>query len=118
MRPRSALCLWRRARASRLSLFMVMIVTAVTAIVAAQALATTGLGVKITARPRAISRSSAAVFRWRTSGHVLHVRCSLDGRRFTACGRARRYIRLRNGRHSFRVEVLSSGRARRMATVR
>lgn len=107
-----------RLRPAKLSIFVIAVLAVVMAAVVAQAMATTRLGVTITTRPPSMSRSTSALFRWRTSGHVLHTRCSLDYRRFAPCRQARRYIGLRNGRHSFRVEVLSTGGSKRLATVR
>jgi hypothetical protein len=88
------------------------------AVLAGDALATSRVGVKISSKPPAVSASASAVFRWKRSGAVLHTLCSLDRARFKACRTSKRYIRLGDGMHRFRVEVRGSGTARKIATVR
>jgi large repetitive protein len=94
------------------------VVLVVLAVVAGAAGAAIGVGVKITARPKPLSVSSSAVFRWRTSGKVLRTLCSIDRHRFVPCKRSKRYTGLRDGLHSFRVEAVGSRTTRRIASAK
>ena len=106
-----------RRRRLRLLLVFAALLAALTAGVG-HALATSGVSVKITSKPKAISASSTAVFRWKTSGKVRRTLCSMDRARFATCRRSKKYTRLHDGPHRFRVEVLGSGTSGKIASVR
>ena len=106
----------RRQRLSRL-VFIAALVLALAAL-AGSAMATAGLRVTVTAKPKAISTSATASFGWKSAGKVLHTKCSIDTRKFAACKKSKRYAGLKDGLHRFRVEVLGAGTAHKTATVR
>ncbi|MGN6380696.1 MAG: beta strand repeat-containing protein [Gaiellales bacterium] len=107
-----------RRRIPRYSVLTLAITIGALIVVASQALAIARFGLKVTAHPVAVSRSTSGVFRWKTTGQVLHTVCSLDGKRFAKCRKSKRYTHLRNGRHSFRVRALGPGHTSRTVTVK
>jgi hypothetical protein len=96
-------------------------ITALVALAAAtaagQAVAATSLRVTVTAKPKAASNVSTATFRWKAQGKVRATLCALDRGRFAKCRSGKRYTKLKDGKHRFRVEVKGSGRTKKIATV-
>jgi large repetitive protein len=117
MNPSAVVPSWWRA-APRRSVVVIVIVALLASVVAGMALAATSLRVSVTSKPRAVSASSSASFRWKTRGKALHTLCSLDRKPFAKCKSPKRYTALPDGAHRFRVEVRGSGTSKRIATVR
>ena len=69
------------------------------------------LGVTIVSHPAKATRSRTASFRWKVAGRPSRVVCSLGRRAFTRCHQPARYVKLADGRHRFRVRVVSRSAA-------
>ena len=59
--------------------------------------------VEIMARPRSRTRQRTARIRWVVSGQLQKLSCSLNGKALRRCGSTGRTLRVRRGRHVFRV---------------
>jgi hypothetical protein len=55
------------------------------------------------ARPRSRTRQRTARIRWVVSGKLQKLSCSLNGKALRRCGSTGRTLRVRRGRHVFRV---------------
>jgi hypothetical protein len=69
------------------------------------------LGIMIVSHPAKATRSRTASFRWKVAGRPSRVVCSLGRRAFTRCHQPARYAKLADGRHRFRVRVISRSAA-------
>jgi uncharacterized protein YkwD len=72
---------------------------------AATAQGATGPDIAIVARPKSRTRKRTARIRWSVSGQMQQISCSLNGKPLKRCGPTGRTLRVRGGRHVFRVTV-------------
>jgi uncharacterized protein YkwD len=72
----------------------------------AAAPAATRPDVKIMARPKSRTRKRTARIRWAISGPAQRVTCTLNGRTLSRCSPTGRTLRVRRGRHVFRVTAI------------
>ncbi|MDX6520738.1 MAG: large repetitive protein, partial [Gaiellales bacterium] len=112
-----ARCSLRPVRAASRPRFLLVPLLLLAAIAFAQpAEAATAVSVKIGTAPKRISRATSATFAWKTHGTVLGTMCALDRQRFQRCSGRRLYKKLKNGLHTFRVEVIGVRATKRIAT--
>src|SRR5947209_1903220 len=106
-----------RPRPGRRASAIAALVVIAAATAAGQALAATSLHVTGASKPKDASNLTTATFRWKTQGRVRSRLGSLDRGRFRKCKSGRRYSKLKDGKHRFRVEVRGSGSTKKIATV-
>jgi hypothetical protein len=63
-------------------------------------------GITIVSHPAKATRSRTATFRWKVAGRPVRVVCSLGRRPFVRCHQPKRYTKLLNGVHRFRVRAV------------
>jgi large repetitive protein len=108
----------QRRRSRRSTSVIIAIAALATVVTAGQAIAATSLHVSVTAKPKAVTNTTTATFKWKARGKVKATLCSLDSARFRKCRSGKRYTGLKDGKHRFRVEVKGSGTAKKLATVK
>jgi len=73
---------------------------------ATETVAAPGVAVDIVARPKSRTRKRMARIRWNVTGSAQQISCSLNRRTLRRCGPTGRTLRVRRGRHVFRVTAI------------